>query len=136
MDLFLGKQKFEDSKTLSWKYYTRSAQAGVGQGCEGMLLQKLNMTVHLQKLVFEGKILADTWDLASYNIRMQSNIVFGFVVSFLQQLSDIMSYRQTNLCKTKDVASFYAPLLISQNTCHLPTKIGTRYRARELLKKK
>ncbi|XP_049358796.1 polyubiquitin 11-like [Solanum verrucosum] len=103
MDLFLGKQKLEDSKILYQcdinehsvlRVKSRTIQILIKMSggsitldvhmhelvkdVKGILLQKLHILVHLQKLVFEGKSLADTQDLVSYNIRMHSNIVFDF----------------------------------------------------------
>lgn len=101
MDLFLGKQKLEDLKTLYQydikeesvlKVKHKTIQIFIKR-CTGsiildvhrdelvenvkrMLLKKLKVPIYLQKLVFEGKILADSRDLASYNIIMHSNIIF------------------------------------------------------------
>ncbi|XP_015060101.1 polyubiquitin-like [Solanum pennellii] len=103
MDLFIGKHKLEDSKILYHsdvneesvlKVKSKTIQILIKtsggsitldvqrhelvKDVKGMLLQKLNIPVHLQKLVFEGKSLANYRDLASYNIRMHSNIIFDF----------------------------------------------------------
>ncbi|KAK4727298.1 hypothetical protein R3W88_032215 [Solanum pinnatisectum] len=103
MDLFLGKQQLEDSKILYQcdineesilKVKSKTIQIllktsggsitldvhrhELVKDVKGMLLHKLNIPVHLQKLVFEGKSLADSRDLASCNIIMHSNIIFDF----------------------------------------------------------
>ncbi|KAG5570801.1 hypothetical protein H5410_060567 [Solanum commersonii] len=103
MDLFLGEHELEDSKILYQcdideesilKVKSRTIQNLIKSSdgsitldvhrhelvkdMKGMLLQKLNILVHLQKIVFKGKSLADNQDSASYNIRMRSNIVFDF----------------------------------------------------------
>uniref|UniRef100_A0A1U7WM40 Polyubiquitin-like n=2 Tax=Nicotiana sylvestris TaxID=4096 RepID=A0A1U7WM40_NICSY len=100
MDLFLGKQKLEDLKEL-YQYDIKedSLLQGVprviqivirksnGQeitldvhqhelikNVKGMIQNKLGIPVHLQGLLFAGKSLADSWDLASYDIENDSTL--------------------------------------------------------------
>ncbi|KAK4352648.1 hypothetical protein RND71_028166 [Anisodus tanguticus] len=95
MDLFCGKQKLEDQKEIYLydikedsllQVVSGTIQIFIRKLCTGeiimldvhrhylvkdvksMLLNKLGIPVHLQLLFFAGKYLADSRDLASYNI--------------------------------------------------------------------
>ncbi|KAK4360614.1 hypothetical protein RND71_019566 [Anisodus tanguticus] len=135
MDLYLGKQKLEDLKVLHQYDIKEDSILQLKSGTiqilvktsggsitldvhghelvnnvKGMLLKKLRIPVHLQKLVFEGKLLANSQELASYNIRMHSNVVLDFrKVSTptikKRRLPNIKSYQQIKLCKIKGVVS-------------------------------
>ncbi|KAJ8550034.1 hypothetical protein K7X08_033741 [Anisodus acutangulus] len=135
MDLYLGKQKLEDLKVLhqydikedsilQFKSGTIQILVKTSGGSitldvhghelvknvKGMLLKKLRIPVHLQKLVFEGKLLANSRELASYNIRMHSNVVLDFrkvstPTIMKRRLPNIKSYQQIKLCKIKGVVS-------------------------------
>ncbi|XP_059290543.1 polyubiquitin-like isoform X1 [Lycium ferocissimum] len=136
MDLFLGKQELEDSKKLyqydidedcflqvkprTMQILIKKWSGGsimldvhshtLVENVKGMLLKKLGIPVHLQKLVFEGKFLADSRDLASYNIKKHSNVFLDFRccnATRIQKdpLSNIKSYQQIKLCTIKGVIS-------------------------------
>ncbi|KAK4733089.1 hypothetical protein R3W88_007350 [Solanum pinnatisectum] len=156
MDLFLGKQKLEDSKTLYQcdineesvilvKHRTMQIFINTGDGSTTldvhrhelirnvklMILKKLKIPVHLQKLIYEGKCLFDHRDLASYNVGRESNIIFdirlpppaniyeGSLPYFMscQPESNIRCYHQTSLRKIKGMVSRFT------SVAHLKTLI-------------
>ncbi|KAK4727117.1 hypothetical protein R3W88_032034 [Solanum pinnatisectum] len=96
MDLFLGEQELEDSKILYYRTIQNLIKTSdvsitldvhrheLVKDVKGMLLQKPNIPVHLQKLVFEGKNLADNRDSASYIFECTRILFLIFVVPFLQ----------------------------------------------------
>ncbi|XP_055825138.1 polyubiquitin 3-like [Solanum dulcamara] len=156
MDLFLGKQKLEDSKTLyhcgineesvllvkrrTMQIFIKTSDGStilnvhrheLIKNVKLMILKKLKIPVHLQKLIYDGKSLADSRDLASYNISKDSNIIFdirgpaptniytGSLSYFMscQPISNISCYHQTSLHKIKGVVSR------STSVAHLKTLI-------------
>ncbi|KAH0685170.1 hypothetical protein KY284_015723 [Solanum tuberosum] len=156
MDLFLGKQKLEDSKTLYQcdineesvilvKCRTMQIFINTGDGSTTldvhrhelirnmklMILKKLKIPVHLQKLIYAGKCLLDHRDLASYNVTRESNIIFdirlpppaniyeGSLPYFMsyQPESNMRCYHQTSLRKIKGVVSRFTSI------AHLKTLI-------------
>uniref|UniRef100_A0A1S3Y9Z9 Polyubiquitin-like n=1 Tax=Nicotiana tabacum TaxID=4097 RepID=A0A1S3Y9Z9_TOBAC len=100
MDLFLGKKKLEDLKELyqydikedsllqvvpriiqivikkvNGQYITLDVHKHeLVKNVKGMIQNKLGIPVHLQGLLFAGKSLADSRDLASYNIENDSTL--------------------------------------------------------------
>ncbi|XP_059290539.1 polyubiquitin-like [Lycium ferocissimum] len=107
MDLFLGKQKLEDSKKLyqydidedsllqvkhaTIQIFIKKWSGGLialnnlrrddlVKNVKGMLVKKLGIPVYRLKLVYQGKYLDDSRDLASYDIGKDSILhsVFSF----------------------------------------------------------
>lgn len=105
MPLFMGKQKLEDEEALYHYDIKEGSLLLVVEGTmqifiskrtdgecitlevhkhnlikevKGMLLDKLGIPVHLQKLMFKGKGLYDSRYLSSYKIHNESILYFGY----------------------------------------------------------
>lgn len=101
VDLFLGKERLEDSKMLyqcgvkedsvllvkrkTIQIFVHTSDGRIAldvhrqelvKNVKLMLLKKIRVPVHLQKLIYQGYCLADSRDISCYNIRKESIIMF------------------------------------------------------------
>ncbi|XP_031111773.1 polyubiquitin 11-like [Ipomoea triloba] len=77
--LEFGGKMLEDSETIFIKWGGKSTGVEVFlwetvKNLKEAIFKKLGVPVHVQKLVFEGKTMIDSQELASYGVRKDSNI--------------------------------------------------------------